>query len=328
MTRISVVMPVFNGERFVDEAIRSVLAQEADELVIVDDASTDRTRERLDAWMQRDERVRVIHSERNEGIAAALRKGIESSRGEYVALHDCDDVSLPGRFSHCAAALDASPDVALVAVRAELIDADGYPLHIVQRATTPDALAFLLHFNNVIGGSSRVMLRRGPLLAAGVGATELSVDYDLWTRVLQHGKVMVLPFTGVRYRVHAGGVSATKAEAQRRDALTISKRMLSSLLGRDLSDDELASVYAIRHARPQDGRASTAERVLREAFTRFDGNRATVRRDFARQWARAAVIHGGRGQVRDALRALFYGVRWNALAVVTEVARAIAFKIA
>lgn len=327
VTRVSVVMPVFNGERFVDEAIASVLAQEADELVIVDDGSTDRTRELLDAWTQRDARVRVIHSERNEGIAVALRKGIEASRGEYIALHDSDDVSLPGRFTRCAAALDADRDVALVAVWAELIDANGRKLYAVKRTSTPDVLAYLLHFSNVIGGSSRVMLRRRPLLAAGAGETQLSADYDLWTRVMQHGKVLVLPFTGIRYRIHDGGVTATKKDVQRRDAFAISKRMLSSLLERQVSGEEVAAVCGMRYREPLDGASPIAERIMREAFTRFHGDRAAVRHDHARQWARAAAVFAARRRFVEALRALVYGLRWNARALLSEALRVVAFKI-
>jgi GT2 family glycosyltransferase len=307
--KISVVMPAYNVEAFVEEAIASVLAQEADELLIVNDGSTDRTAAILDKWIQRDARVRVMPSPRNEGIAAALRKGIEAARGEYVALHDADDVSLPGRLSRSAAALDASPDVVLVAVWAETID--GKPLQARLRASTPEVLAYLLHFSNAIGGSSRVMLRRDALLAAGVGSTELSVDYDLWTRLLPFGKVMLLPFTGVRYRLHAGGVSARRAEAQQRDAHAISARMLSSLLERELSEAERTSVAAMWNAIPRPRAASIAERVLREAFAHFDGNRRAVCRETARRWRRVALRLGARGHLAEALRCLAYAIRWR-----------------
>lgn len=125
--RVTVLMPVFNRERFVDEAIESVIAQDfADfELVIVDDGSTDRTPELLRAWAQRDARIVVVTSPENQGIPAALNAGLRHARASYVARLDSDDVMMPRRLAAQAEVLDREPEVVLVSCAYETMDREG-----------------------------------------------------------------------------------------------------------------------------------------------------------------------------------------------------------
>ena len=307
---ISVVMPAYNTERFAGAAIASVLAQDVPELelIAVDDGSTDGTHAVLEEWARRDPRVTVIRSEGNEGIAAALRKGIAAARGVYVVLHDSDDVSMPGRLARQRAALEADRDAVMITGWADLIDDNGRRAGEVRRARSAEALTYLLHFTNVIGGLGRVMLRRDALLAAGLGDTELAVDYELWRRVLRHGKLLLLPEVVLLYRVHEGGVSARRKEQQRRDARAISRRMLDELLGRALTDEEHAAVAGLWG----DGApGALAYRVLREALGRFHGSAdglRRIRRETARRWTRAARALIKRGRFAEALRCLGYAV--------------------
>src|SRR6202030_3427370 len=95
--RVTVLMPVFNRQRFVDEAIQSAIAQDFGdfELLIVDDGSTDSTPEMLRAWAQRDARIVVITSPENQGIPAALNVGLDHARSPYIARLDSDDIMMP-----------------------------------------------------------------------------------------------------------------------------------------------------------------------------------------------------------------------------------------
>ena len=99
MPLVSVVMPVFNGERFIGEAIESILSQTFTdfELSIVDDGSEDRSEEIVQAFQERDGRIQFFQLETNMGPATARNCGISASRGEYVTFMDCDDVSLLNR---------------------------------------------------------------------------------------------------------------------------------------------------------------------------------------------------------------------------------------
>ncbi len=97
MIKVSIIMPIYNSEKYVSKAIESVLAQKFDgfELILVNDGSTDNSGEICDKYAEKDERVKVIHKE-NGGICTARNMGIEIARGEYIGFCDNDDVYLPG----------------------------------------------------------------------------------------------------------------------------------------------------------------------------------------------------------------------------------------
>ena len=112
--RVSVVMSVYNGARYLREAVDAVLAQTFSqcELIIVDDGSTDGTMEILCAYS--DPRIRLIRNDRNLGAAGARNRAFAAARGEYIAIQDADDASVPERLAAQVAYLDARPDVALI----------------------------------------------------------------------------------------------------------------------------------------------------------------------------------------------------------------------
>jgi glycosyltransferase involved in cell wall biosynthesis len=119
MPRVSAIIIVFNGERFIAEAIESVLAQDLRdlELVVVDDGSTDDTREIVEKYVDTDpERVRLLrHPDHgNHGMSATRNLGMAKARGEYVAFLDADDVWLPGKLREQVEILDAEPETAMV----------------------------------------------------------------------------------------------------------------------------------------------------------------------------------------------------------------------
>src|SRR5437879_2375502 len=128
--RVSVVLPVRDGARFLRDALESVLAQTLGdfELLVVDDGSQDETPEILAEV--RDERLLVLRQERL-GLVAALNRGIGAAHAPYLARMDADDVSLPERLERQLAYLDARPQVALVAPGVEAIDEQGRPGRVV-----------------------------------------------------------------------------------------------------------------------------------------------------------------------------------------------------
>src|SRR5947208_11205951 len=130
MTRVplvSVVMPVYNGERFVVEAVRSILAQTFRdfECIVVDDGSTDRTPELLAIEQTGDPRLVVHRQPSNMGFRMALNTGCALARGEFIARMDADDVSLPTRLERQVAFLRANPRVGAVGSAIQVIDDRG-----------------------------------------------------------------------------------------------------------------------------------------------------------------------------------------------------------
>lgn len=114
--KVSVLMPAFNAEAFIDAAVESVLSQTYRdfEFVILDDASTDGTWAHLEKYAVRDHRIRLVRNACNQDIAAARNKLIGLSRGTYIAWQDADDVSYPDRITLQVAHLDAHPEVGIV----------------------------------------------------------------------------------------------------------------------------------------------------------------------------------------------------------------------
>ena len=117
---ITVVMPIFNAERFLREAIESVLAQTFGdfELLAINDGSTDRSLDMLNELARRDSRIRVI-SRPNKGISATRNEGTKLGRGEFIAAIDADDISMPIRFETQVRFLREHPDHVAVGGRGD-----------------------------------------------------------------------------------------------------------------------------------------------------------------------------------------------------------------
>ena len=137
---VSVLMPVRNGARWLDEAVASVLAQSWTdlELVVVDDASLDVTPEMLRTWCERDPRVRVLRRAVATGTVAARREAVAAARGPLLAMLDADDVAAPDRLRRQVAEMATRPALVLLGTGARYVDADGN-VFMTERATAgPD----------------------------------------------------------------------------------------------------------------------------------------------------------------------------------------------
>jgi glycosyltransferase involved in cell wall biosynthesis len=321
--RVTILMPVYNGQRYVDEAIASVVGQDYDdfEFVIVDDGSTDATPRLLAQWAARDSRIVVHRSPQNEGIPAALNRGLALARGEYVARQDADDLCLAGRLAKQVEVLDADPSVVLVSAAYEVFDSKGRSRGIHSRVRAPAVIEYLLQFSNAVAGHGQVMFRRGLVLALGSYSTEfrLSADYELWSRLVQHGRIVILPIVGMRHRLHDDRVSITSGTQQMSNSLRISRRNLTAFLGRELTDDEYASMASVWRQTDRLGSSAAAHRVFAEAYERFKstdenrGHRRHARIATARAWFLSAAMHAKRGNVLEAIPQLGYSLRWHPL---------------
>lgn len=139
--RVSIAVPVYNGERYLARTLESLLAQTfADfELIITDNASTDATAEISRAFAARDSRVRYHRAEQNKGVAANFRWGYGLARAPYFKWQAADDMCDPTFLAQCVAALDADPDVVVAFPRTMVIDEDDQPV----RSNDYDAAADL-----------------------------------------------------------------------------------------------------------------------------------------------------------------------------------------
>jgi len=208
--KTSVVMPVNNGERWLAEAIESVLAQTftALELIIVDDGSTDASPDIIAAMSGRDSRIRAVRQPRRHGLVSALNRALALARAPLLARLDTDDIALPERLARQARSFNEQPTLVLLGTSAEKIDENGRHIGDVRRETQSERLTTLLRKSNPFVHSS-VMMRTALVQKLG-GYREAFLgaeDVDLWLRLSEHGTVANLPQPLVRYRIHGGNVT-------------------------------------------------------------------------------------------------------------------------
>ncbi len=183
LPRVSVLMPVYNGGRYIREAMDGIVEQTyLDwEFVIVDDCSTDDTSEILDERL--DPRLVRIRNEVNLGVAASLNRGLEAVRGCYVARQDADDWSAPERIAAQVDYLDAHPSVDVVGSWTIVVDADGTPIGKLEPVAAPQAVGEALPMYNCITHGS-IMARTDTIrVARGYRQVPHAEDYDLWLRL-------------------------------------------------------------------------------------------------------------------------------------------------
>lgn len=243
--KVSVVMSVHNGERFLAEAVESVLHQgfQDFEFIIYDDASTDGTPALLAGFAARDPRIRLFRNPANLGLTRTLNLALANSTGAYIARQDADDVSLPVRLDVQSRLLDEQPDVLLVSGRIETIDTEGNVTAKLRpsRPAASGLIPWMLLFYNYLQGHSVAMFRREAALAAG-GYDEnyrYSQDYDLWLRLSRLGEVVVIEQMLLRLRLHDQSISRASRRAQRRMGLECSQRAIQSLTGQALALSEI-----------------------------------------------------------------------------------------
>jgi glycosyltransferase involved in cell wall biosynthesis len=212
-------MAVYNGGRYVSQAIDSILSQTLDdfEFVIVDDGSTDSTSRILRSYSDR--RISILENEYNVGLAESLNRGISRARGEYVARQDADDISYPRRLERQAAVLDAYPELGAVGAGTKWIDGNS---RVLQMWPPPSDNASiqqtLLRHCCLIHGST--MYRRCAVEELGGYSIAMRTgqDYDLWLRMSETWDLVCLPDVLYVFRRHKDTTSLRCEEQQMRNA--------------------------------------------------------------------------------------------------------------
>ena len=214
---ISVVLPVYNAEAYVSEAVESILAQSFTdfELIAINDGSTDGSGAILRGLAARDTRI-VLVERPNDGLVSALNEGIESARAEFIARMDADDVAMPERFALQYARMVKEPELAVLGCLIRWMDRVGNIIELANQPLTPKAIARCLEQGCPVAHPT-VMMRRGAVLKVGGyrKAFPHAQDYDLWLRVSDLGYAIAnLPQPLLNYRIHDANVSAVHREKQ------------------------------------------------------------------------------------------------------------------
>jgi hypothetical protein len=233
--QVSVVMPVYNTERYVAEAVESILSQTfVDfEFLIFDDGSTDRSLEILHGYIDRDDRIRVF-AKPHRGYVPWLNEGIRIARGEFIARMDADDVAMPDRFDCQVQYLRENPAYVAVGSDCLAIDPDGSPLHIIGYDSNHKTdEASLLNGESEGLAHPTTMLRREALLSIGGYREqyEFLEDYDLWFRLAEKGLLGLIPKVLLKHRLHCNAVSYAQVGRQKQlvDTILTEHRMRRGL---------------------------------------------------------------------------------------------------
>src|SRR5215471_16761699 len=230
--RVSVVMAVYNAERYLEEAVRSILGQTCDdfEFIIIDDGSTDRSPAMLKSFADEDRRLN-IHRQPNSGLIASLNKAFGLARGAYVARMDADDISLPRRFEKQVQYLDAHKEIGVLGTWIQDIGADGQPGPIWPLPTSPATTRWFLMFGNCLAHPS-AMMRRELSQSLGYRAAAVHVeDYDLWIRASSVTGVANIPEVLLKYRVLSQSVSSRHLDVQERQAAELQRGLRRQVMG-------------------------------------------------------------------------------------------------
>lgn len=197
---VSIVMPAYNAEKFIREAIDSILNQTFRdfELIILNDGSKDSTRETIESYA--DERIVLINKE-NEGVARTLNAGLQIARGKYIWRHDADDISLPGKLEKQVVFLENHPHIALCATQVAFMTERG-KVAWSKRQPKNDWLGEKNHrvvkfedFNPFSPITHGTVLFRSSILESVPSYREAfitSEDIDMWLRMMEHAELAVI----------------------------------------------------------------------------------------------------------------------------------------
>lgn len=203
MPKVTVLLPVYNGEKYLKEAIESILNQTFDdfEFIIINDGSTDDTKKIIESY--NDKRIRVVN-QKNKGLSLSLNIGISMSQGEYIARMDADDISEKDRLMEQVSFMDQNPEIGIcgssVILINELGDHIGYMIHPFKHNDIKAQMLF-----NCPLAHPTVIFRKSFLAKSGLRYNEVkSEDYDLWVRAVDLTKIANINNYLVKYRIGVG----------------------------------------------------------------------------------------------------------------------------
>jgi len=245
---VSVVMSVYNGAKYLRESVDSVLVQEGVdfEFIIVNDGSTDATGKILAGYAARDDRIRLIEQE-NQGLTRALIRGCKEARGKYIARQDAGDISLIGRLLKQINLFQKNPDAVLVSCGTRFVGPEREHLYdVIQSNEGAVERLCSLTPKNIQGPSHHgsTMFRRSAYKKVGGYRSQFyfAQDLDLWVRLIEIGKYIVMPELLFKARVTPSDVS----RRYRKEQIKLTKYLLECkhLRLADLSEDHILSKAA------------------------------------------------------------------------------------
>lgn len=222
--KVTVLMPVYNGARYLREAIDSILSQTFTdyEFLIIDDGSTDETDVIVRSYSDR--RIRYLQNDRNRGIIFTLNRSLNESVGDYIARMDADDVSLPSRLENQMSVFCDSQ----IGVCGAWIKTFGVDKRIIRYPSNHEDIKATMLFENPIAHPT-VMIRKSCLNTQYKIDDLHAEDYGLWSGLIDTTRFVNIPKVLLHYRVHATNITRTKRDIAAKSIENIHIRLLLKL---------------------------------------------------------------------------------------------------
>lgn len=238
--RVSVIMPAYNVEKYVGEAIESILNQTFPdfEFIIINDGSTDNTAKIVKEYAKKDKRIKFIDNKENRGFIARLNDCLELARGEFVAKMDSDDISLPERLAKQVEYLDNNPDIGMVGVGLRKFGAinriDVRPAHV-------GVADFMYTCATTVFMARREIIDKYNLrFDSKYFAAE---DHEFYSRFARVSKIANLQDVLYLYRWHSNNVSVQKREQQQESDKRIKNDIAGYLTGNEYVFNKITQMY-------------------------------------------------------------------------------------
>jgi glycosyltransferase involved in cell wall biosynthesis len=225
---VSVIMPVYNGEKFLRDSIESILNQTYKnfEFIIVDDGSTDNSVRIIKEYQKKDKRIKLIENKKNLGQSKSLKIGLKNTKGFYYSKMDCDDISDKNRLEKELDFLEKNKDYVIVGSNLEIIDEDkkkiGYRFYPQENKEIKKTLIFKSPF-----AYPSTMIKLELLKTIIYDEKYLYCeDYDLWFKLLKYGKGKNLPDFLLKYRINKNQVKSKRLKIQLKETIQVQRKYL------------------------------------------------------------------------------------------------------
>lgn len=237
-------MPAYNAEKYLREAIDSILAQTFTdfELIIINDGSTDFTKDIILSYT--DQRIRYIENEQNSGICVTLNKGLDAARGRYIARMDSDDISLPRRLEVQVQYMDSHPEIGVAGTDIEIFG-DGMKSQVFNFDTNPQVCRSNLIFSATLAHPT-ALIRKSVLADNHLIYDDYyrgMEDHHLWWQIAQHSEISNVSEVLLRYRQHTSQATRQNTDEEFKNRLRSFIRQRVCDCGAVLNTDEFNALY-------------------------------------------------------------------------------------